>query len=234
MAINVRKKLVVDPATGNGKPTATHYEEVAAQTTSLVNQVAALIPYLEAPHPGTTPFVRGQQNVPIEFIATVTSSVDANEELQGLQFDPVAAKDMLQYDGAFQPLLRHILGLARDLKFSLDSRKASVAADALQMYVIAKGISRATDSPKVVEHVLNMQNALGRLRPKARLTKAEKADKLAKVAAVEAAKEAAKLKAKGIYTGNPPEAEPAPAPSPTPQPITPQQPTMKVVETQQQ
>jgi len=239
MAINVRKKLVVDPVTGNGKPTATHYEDVSAQVTALVNQVAAAIPYLEAPHPGTLPFVRAQKSVPINFVATVTASVDANPELQVQQFDVSAAKDMLQYDAAFQPLLLKVQGLARDLKFSLDSRKASAAADALQMYAIAKGISRATDSPKVVEHVLNMQNALGRMRTKVRLSKAEMAAKAAKVAADEAAKEAAKLVAKGIYTGNPPEV-PAPTGATAPvAPITPaatgvaQPPVVKFQEVQQ-
>lgn len=168
MAINIRTKLTPDPTTGDGTPTVTHYEETAAKALALLKQFAALIPFLQAPHPATASFVHSKKGVPVDFITTVASSYDLTAELQIQKFDVAAAKDMLQHRSAFQPVLLQLNALQRDLQFTLDARLASVAADSLQLYDIAKGVARASDSADVMGRVLDMGKALRRKHPKPR------------------------------------------------------------------
>ena len=51
---------------------------------------------------------------------------------------------------------------ANSLKFTMASRKASLAADALQIYSIAKGIARDPGAAVVASLVQNLKRDLGR------------------------------------------------------------------------
>jgi hypothetical protein len=170
---NGRKlKLVaaVDPATGPA-PTITRYQEIAGNLTVAVKEAFTLIGSFEAPHRATVKFVRGHQSVPNDFIRTVASSVDDTPELQSVKkLDVNEARDTLQFIDAFMPVVDLLNALGRDLKFTIDSRKAKVAADALQIYEIAKGVARDPGSANVASHVANMKRDLNRRRAKQRTT----------------------------------------------------------------
>src|SRR5258707_200120 len=143
-----------DPST-IPSPTPTHYGQLAAQISAALIELAKLFPTLEGQHPLTQTFVRTHQNVPIDFIQTVTSAVASTAVLQGVnKFDVAQGRDVVQFVQAFKPVYDELITLARNLKFTIDSRRASMAADSLQMYNIAKGIARDPSSTDVLSHVL--------------------------------------------------------------------------------
>jgi phosphoenolpyruvate carboxylase len=164
-AIETVDPVTPDPAT-TPSPTQTHYQQVATQIIAVLNELAAKIPTLEGKHVATLDFVRTHQNVPLEFIETVTSAVELTPTLSGTQkFDAEEARDTLQFIQAFRPVYDLMNTLARDLKFTLSSRRAKITADSLQMYAIAKGIARDPNTPEVGAHVANMRRDLARKKP---------------------------------------------------------------------
>jgi hypothetical protein len=59
-------------------------------------------------------------------------------------------------------VLDKMTAFARDLQFTLNSRKAALALDSLRMYVIAKGVARDPKSVAVASLVTNMKRDLGK------------------------------------------------------------------------
>ena len=149
-------------------PTITHYQQLAAAFIADLDEIATIIPKLEAEHVSTVNFVRSHLNVSTEFLATVIAAVEQTPELQGVRkLDVAAARDTLQFIEAFRPVLDKVTAFARNLRYTMNSRKASLAADSLQIYDIAKGIARDPNSAAVASLVQNMKRDLGRRgRPK--------------------------------------------------------------------
>jgi len=144
-------------------PTITHYQQIAANLAKALDDMLALIPSFVASHPSTTGFVRSHQNVPVEFIATAIAAVEANPQLQGTgNFDVSEARDALQFIDAFRPMADRLNAAARNVTFSIDSRRANVANGALQIYAIAKGVARNPLSTTVASHVGNLRRDLGK------------------------------------------------------------------------
>jgi hypothetical protein len=160
------------PPTGEGpSPTITRYQQLAAEFMAALDEIATIIPKLEAAHISTANFVRSHLNVPIEFLGTATAAVEQTAELQGVKkLDVASARDTLQFIDAFRPVLDKVSAFAKNLQFTLNSRKASLASDALQIYDIAKGLARDPNSATVASLVANMKRDLGRRgRPKGSL-----------------------------------------------------------------
>jgi hypothetical protein len=144
-------------------PTVTHYQQVAANLAKAIDDTLALIPSLVEPHPSTTGFVRTHQNVPLEFIATAIAAVEANPEmLVTANFDATAARDALQFMDAFRPMADRLNAAAKNLTFSIDTRRANVSTGALQVYAVAKGVASVPQNTAVVPHVGNLKRDLGR------------------------------------------------------------------------
>lgn len=144
-------------------PTVTHYKQLADQFSQALDEIASIIPKLEAQHPATANFVRSHLNVPTEFLATAIAAVEQTPELQGVnKLDVAAARDTLQFIDAFRPIQDKVTAFANSLKFTMASRKASLAADALQIYSIAKGIARDPGAAAVASLVSNLKRDLGR------------------------------------------------------------------------
>jgi len=151
-----------DPGTGP-TPTVTHYQQLADDFSKGLDQIAQIIPKLEIAHPATVNFVRSHLNVPTEFLATAIAAVEQTFELQHInKLDIAAARDTLQFIEAFRPIQDKITALASSVKFTMDSRKALLAADALQIYDIAKGIARDPGAAAVHSLVANLKRDLGR------------------------------------------------------------------------
>ena len=159
-----------EPATDQTPtPTVTHYKQLAASLIATMNELTARIPHFESFHPMTAAFIRQNRNFPREFIHTVLAAVQASSELQQLRkFDVSEAEDTLQFLDAFEPLLTQAEALVRDLRFTMDARRAKVTADGLQVYYLAKGITRDPSSAALTAHVDKMRQDLGRSRPKRR------------------------------------------------------------------
>ena len=144
-------------------PTVTHYQQLADAFMRDLDEISSSIPKLEAEHITTASFVKTHQNVPNQFLATVISAVEQTVELQGVRkLDPVAARDTLQFIEAFRPVFDKVTAFARNLQFTLKSRKATLVLDSLQIYHIAKGIARDANSAALASLVDNMQRDLGR------------------------------------------------------------------------
>jgi hypothetical protein len=122
--------------------TITYYQQLAAEFYVELEDVANLIPNLESAHVSTARFVRSHQNVSLEFLATAIAAVEQSVELQGVRkLDVTAARDTLQFLKAFRPVLDRIRALADSLEFTMKSCRASLTADALQIYAIAKAVA---------------------------------------------------------------------------------------------
>lgn len=144
-------------------PTVTRYQQLADDFSRALDEIAAIIPKLEASHPATANFVRSHVNVPAEFLATAIAAVDQTPELQGVKkLNVSAARDTLQFIEAFRPMQDKVAAFADSLKFTLASQKASLAADALQIYQIAKGVARDPGAGSVASLVQNLGRDLGR------------------------------------------------------------------------
>jgi hypothetical protein len=147
-------------------PTVTHYQKLAQQFSEQLDDVAALIPDLESPHPLTANFVRSHVNVPFEFLRTAIFAVEQVPELRGVnKLDVDAARATLQFTDAFQPVYDKLMRLARSLKFTMSSRKAHLAAEALQIYWIGRGLARDRRGASVVPIVAALKRDLGRRGP---------------------------------------------------------------------
>jgi hypothetical protein len=156
------------PAVDTPTPTITHYQQIAAQFMAALDEIALIIPKLEAVHVSTANLVRSRLNVPNEFLATVTAAVEQTPELQAVKkLDVNEAHDTLQFLEAFRPVRDKVDAFAKNLKHTMDSRKATLATQSLQVYDIAKGVARDPNSATVASLVANMKRDLGRRgRPK--------------------------------------------------------------------
>lgn len=144
-------------------PTITRHQQMADQLMKELDALAATIPNLEARHATTANFVRSHVNISIPFLTTAIAAVEQTGVLQAVEkLDPLAARDTLQFLDAYRPVADKLFALASALKFTLASRKASLAANALQIYAIAKGVARDPRSPAVASLVANMKRDLGR------------------------------------------------------------------------
>jgi len=151
-----------DPATPQ-TPTVTHYEQVAAKLSSAIDEALALMPDFTQSHPLTKGFVATQGSVSDTFILTTIAAVEANPELQSVnKFDVTAARDLLQLSDAFRPMVDKLNGAAKNVKFTIDRKRAEIVADALQTYEIAKGVARDAQATTAAEHVGNLKRDLGR------------------------------------------------------------------------
>jgi phosphoenolpyruvate carboxylase len=150
-------------------PTTTHYQQLANEFIAELDQIAAIIPKLEAQHVSTVNFVRSHLNASTEFLATVITAVEQTPELQGVgKLDAAAARDTLQFLEAFRPVLDKVTAFARNLQYAMNSRKASLVGDSLRIYGVAKAIAKDRRDPNraaMGSHVANMKRILGRGRP---------------------------------------------------------------------
>src|SRR5881398_2635012 len=89
--------------------------------------------------------------IPFEFLRTAIFAVEEVPELQSVnKLDVDAARATLQFIEAFRPVYDKLMRLASSLKFTMSSRKAHLAVDALQIYWIGKGIARDRRSASLV------------------------------------------------------------------------------------
>ena len=171
MAIKSRTPAAAEATPADGgttpplppSPTTTRYQQLADEFSRELDNLATIIPKLAVSHISTANFVRAHLNVSIDFLATAIAAVEQVPALQAVEkLDVVAARDTLQFIEAFRPVLDKVTAFTKSLKFTLDSRKATLAADALQIYDIAKGVARDPGSANVASLVSNMKRDLGR------------------------------------------------------------------------
>jgi len=116
----------IPEVTPTATPTITFYKQLADEFMRELDDIAPIIPQLEAAHISTVNFVRSHLNVPIKFLATAIAAVEQTPALQAVnKLDVLAARDTLQFIEAFRPVLDKVSAFASALKFTIASRKAS-------------------------------------------------------------------------------------------------------------
>ena len=147
-------------------PTVTASERLAAELMDIVEMIAGRIPGLEGPHPATAPHVRGGRTVPEAAVISMIAAVESEPRLQQLgTFDVDAAREMLQFNGAFRHLIDRLNALVASVSFTMESRKARIAFDLLRTYAIMKNLARHPDSASMLAHIENVRRDLGRRNP---------------------------------------------------------------------
>jgi hypothetical protein len=112
------------------------------------------------------------------------AAVQLTPALQGLgKLDFFAAHDTLQFLVAFRPVLDKVEAFYNDLKFTMDSKKAGLTDNALQIYHITKGLARDAASTEVYSHMLNMKRDFPKRGRKKKTTEAEEVKKPLPIAA---------------------------------------------------
>jgi len=151
-----------DPAS-TATPTVTHYQQVAAKVNAAIDELLALVPDFVESHPVTGVFVRTHLNLPADFIATVIAAAEANPELQAASgFDVTKARDTVQFGDAFRAMADKFDTAAKNIRFTIDSKRAEVNNEGLRFYEVAKGAARDPRKTAVSAHVGNLKRDLGR------------------------------------------------------------------------
>lgn len=147
--------LAADSTTPNTSTiTITHYQEVGANVLKLIDSVRSAIPVVEVPVGTKFPLAAGKSGL----IATAISVFESSPELQGLRFNADEARDTLQYIDAFQPVLNQLRLLARHLEVQIRFRRGRSMEASLQLYEVAKGVSRRAAGVDLPTHVGNLKS----------------------------------------------------------------------------
>jgi hypothetical protein len=159
----------IDP--NNPNLTVTKYQELADEISAAFDGFITKLPQFEERHPSTQRFVQGHLSVSDQFVASAVAAVDATGDLQNVKkLDVNTARDVFQFEDAFQAVADKAIAFGRGLQFTIDSRKASLAADALQIYAISKGLARDPGSSSLVAHLETMKRHLNRKGGKKKVT----------------------------------------------------------------
>jgi hypothetical protein len=157
------------PAPDIPTPTVTHWEQIIANLSANIDAIEAQFPDFALPHPNTVNFVRRHQNIPLKAVATCTTGVAQIPALQATgKFDVQKNKDNLQFLDATDAFVDQVVRFATGLVYTRGTKRAESTADMLQMYAIAKGMARDSNSPEIAAFVGLLQRDIGRVRPKTR------------------------------------------------------------------
>ena len=152
---------------GRRTPTVTESERRAELVSTALKEAANRIPGLKAPHAPTARRLSGHRTVPKKFIQGIMSAVDAVDELRATgKFDVDEALAALQFEAAFRPIVSQLALMLSSLTYTIDSRVASVAGDALQTYTVAKGLARDGRNHELTTRLRRLKADLGRKGPK--------------------------------------------------------------------
>jgi len=151
----------------------TNFQQIADQLMLDVDKITAAIPKLAAgSHISTVKFVRGHLNIPNAFLASAISAVEQIDALSRTElFDSATGRETLQYVEAFKPLLVKLAALYDRLAYTLQSLKATLAADALRIYGLTKEIGLKPGNLATASVAASMKQDLGRKgvrKPKAK------------------------------------------------------------------
>jgi hypothetical protein len=138
-------------------------QQLADELSAMLDQFEAKVPDFEQQHPLTLPFVRAHRFVPTSFLGSAIAAVDASPELQGVKkLDVDEGREVLQFMDAFRPIEVKLLSLAKGLHYTIEARRAGLAANSLQIYAISKGVVRDPASAPLIGRVQAMKQDLGR------------------------------------------------------------------------
>jgi hypothetical protein len=113
----------------------------------------------------TTTTTTRYQELAAQFMSgldALTAATIPGLEMEHATLLVAAGHDVLQFIEAFRPVLNKVAALGRNIKFTMSSRKAALAADALRVYDLAKSVARDPRKAPVFAHVKIMKRDLNR------------------------------------------------------------------------
>ena len=146
-------------------PTVTASDRLANELLEAIDAIAARIPRLEMPHPKTTGSVRSGRTVPAEAILAMIAAVEDAPQLRTLgTFDVDEAREMMQFNFAFRPVIDRLNLLTASISFTMEARRAQVVFELLRTYDIMKGLARDPNAG-LTHHVETLRRDIGRRNP---------------------------------------------------------------------
>ena len=144
-------------------PTVTYFQQLANDWIKALDTLSATVADIEEKHPSTAKFVHGHQNVPDAFIVSAVATMEQTPSLHGVDgLDPVVSRSDLQFNDAFKQVVDKLTALRNALDYTILTKRANLAASALQVYYLTKGIARNRTNAAAISHVTNMKRDLGR------------------------------------------------------------------------
>jgi hypothetical protein len=142
------------------EPSPTFYADLAAPVLAALEQFMAAIPPLDN-LAVTQDFIKRKRRVPAPFVTHAVSAVVADPELQNVKSlnTAQALDDKLCVD-AFIPLARQMDAAVKSLLLIIQGREARLAANAQQIYAVAKALSRDREATPLGVQVGNMKRAM--------------------------------------------------------------------------
>jgi hypothetical protein len=143
--------------------TVTGHQQLAARCLALLDELAAIIPRLEETVPARARTGPRRLNISLVFLGTAIDSVEKIRALQAMKrLDVKRGRDTLQLVEAFRPVRQKLAAFDRRLLNVINTRRSSLAGDALETYAVAKSLALNSRSTTLLACVRNMQRALGR------------------------------------------------------------------------
>lgn len=141
-------------------PTVTHYQQVANELSAAMQTFKSAIPGYESAHSLTKNVVEQKRRIPEAFVKKAVAALLMSPELQTVrQLDAAESLDDAQFIDALAPVLQQLGTLYDGLKFTIDARKARLAANAQQIYAISRGLAQTRAGADLTGHVEEMKRA---------------------------------------------------------------------------
>jgi hypothetical protein len=141
-------------------PPPTFYAELAANLVNALDQFLAAMPPLDA-LTVSEKFIKRKRRVPAPFVADAVSAILTDSELQNVRtLNAAQAVDDQLCLEAFRPLVRRVKGADKALRLMVQAREARAAANAQQIYAVAKAFTSDREATSLGVHVGNMKRSL--------------------------------------------------------------------------
>jgi hypothetical protein len=152
--------------TDNGQtptPDPAALDGVVQQAVAQLRGVYQLLPdFVPAPVEGVKA-MRAARSVSDDFLEASAVAAENDATMQATTgIDPVRTRLVITRNLRFEPLAAAAEALARDIRYNMFRERWSVVQQALQVYNLAKGLTRNERAGALVAHVRTMQSALGR------------------------------------------------------------------------
>jgi hypothetical protein len=138
------------------------FQALAASLRTALDAIPPQIPGWQISHPLLQSEILPARIATEKFIKAVTNAVAASPALQAIQkLDVAEAQEVLAFLDAFTPIVAQLAALTRDLQITMALRQANVGKQALQVYLVAKGLGRDIGGAAELTSAEQMQHALG-------------------------------------------------------------------------
>jgi hypothetical protein len=157
--IKVTTEPVPDPQT----PTPTHYQQVAAQLMTALDDFVTAIPKLDESETVDAKEVRRNLGVTDAFCLTAISAAEQLPELKDLR-DQYAEKgrNRLQYIEAVRLVDDKLTAVSERVKHVVRMNKSAVSGDALDIYRITQARAKRSRNPALAAFAAAMKRDLGK------------------------------------------------------------------------